>query len=95
LEQDIQKEWLAATLNDAHEALEAAMNKVAEGDLEDAKEVLERDIVHVYAKLNYAINTAKLGPGALEALSEDELIAWPPRMPFLTIDELDHLGDEE
>ncbi len=95
MENEIQQEWLAATLNDAKEALEEAMNKVADGDQEDAKEVLERDIVHVYAKLNYAINTARLGPAALEALSEDELIGWPARMPFLTLDEIDHLGEED
>lgn len=95
MEPNIQKDWLLATLTDANEALDAALTKLAEGDDEDAKEVLERDIVHVYAKLNYAINTASLGPAALEALSEDELIAWPARMPFLTLDELDHLGEEE
>ena len=95
MEIEIQQEWLAATLNDAKEALEEAMNKVADGDQEDAKEVLERDIVHVYAKQNYAINTARLGPAALEALSEDELIGWPARMPFLTLDEIDNLGEKE
>ena len=90
----IDKEWLHATLNDACEALQDAMNKVAEGDHEDAKEVLEPDLVHVYAKLNYAVNSARLGPAALSALSEDELIAWPARMPFLTYDELDRLGED-
>ncbi|MBP3437861.1 MAG: hypothetical protein J6K46_00725 [Sutterella sp.] len=90
----IDKEWLHATLNDACEALQDAMSKVAEGDDEDAKEVLEHDLVHVYAKLNYAVNTARLGPAALSALSEDELIAWPARMPFLTYDELDGMPAE-
>ena len=32
---------------------------------------------------------------ALEALSEDELIAWPAKMPFLTFDEIDHLGFDD
>ncbi len=32
----IEKEWLHATLNDACEALQDALNKVEEGDQEDA-----------------------------------------------------------
>lgn len=52
-------------------------------------------LVHVYAKLNYAVNTARLGPAALDAMSEDELIGWPARMPFLTFDEIDTLGEDE
>ena len=94
-EMQIEKEWLHATLNDACEALQDALNKVEEGDQEDALEVLNHDLVHVYAKLNYAVNTARLGPAALNALSEDELIGWPARMPFLTLDELETIGDEE
>lgn len=31
----------------------------------------------------------------LYAMSEDELIGWPARMPFLTLDEIDTLGEEE
>lgn len=91
----IEKEWLQATLNDACEALQDALAKVEEGDQEDALEVLNHDLVHVYAKLNYAVNTARLGPAALSALSEDELIGWPARMPFLTLDELETLGEDE
>lgn len=85
---DIELEWLQATLNDASEALQNALEKVENGDQEDALEVLNRDLVHVYAKLNYAVNTARLGPAALDAMSEDELIAWPADMPFLTSDEI-------
>ena len=84
---DIELEWLQATLNDASEALQDALQKVENGDQEDALEVLNHDLVHVYAKLNYAVNTARLGPAALDAMSEDELIGWPARMPFLTFDE--------
>ena len=28
-------------------------------------------------------------------MSEDELVGWPARMPFLTFDEIDTLGEEE
>ncbi len=91
---DIELEWLQATLNDASEALQNALEKVENGDQEDALEVLNRDLVHVYAKLNYAVNTARLGPAALDAMSEDELIAWPADMPFLTSDEI-RAADEE
>ena len=92
---DIELEWLQATLNDASEALQDALQKVENGDQEDALEVLNHDLVHVYAKLNYAVNTARLGPAALDAMSEDELIGWPARMPFLTFDEIDTLGEAE
>lgn len=92
---DIELEWLQATLNDASEALQNALQKVENGDQEDALEVLNHDLVHVYAKLNYAVNTARLGPAALDAMSEDELIGWPARMPFLTFDEIDTLGEDE
>ena len=51
--------------------------------------------MHVYAKLNYAVNTRELGPLALEALTEDELIAWPVIMPFATLDELEAMVDFE
>lgn len=94
MEQTIDREWLIATLNDASETLQDAMSKVEEGDEEDAREVLAHDLVHVYAKLNYAVNTARLGAAALSALSEDELIAWPARMPFMTIDELESTDEE-
>ena len=30
-----------------------------------------------------------------DAMSEDELIGWPARMPFLTFDEIDTLGEDE
>lgn len=90
----IDKEWLYETLNDAGDALLEAVEKVKNGDDEDAAEVLEHDLMAVYAKLNYAVNTAKLGPAGLTVLSEDELIGWPARMPFLTTEELDHVGEE-
>lgn len=89
-------EWLKATLTDAAEELQQALERLEHsGGSKDAEHVINHDIVHVYAKLNYAINTCELGPLALEALTEDELIAWPERMPFATMDELEAMIDFE
>ncbi len=88
--------WVQATLQDAADSFSALLDKLGEHpDEETAIEVLNHDLVEVYAKLNYAVNSARLGPKALEALSEDELIAWPAKMPFLTFDEIDHLGFDD
>ncbi len=89
-------QWLSATLNDAAESLADALGKLdAHMDDETARDILKHDIVEVYAKLNYAVNTAPLGSKALEALTEDELVAWPAKMPFLTFDEIDSRRLEE
>lgn len=93
---DISAQWIQATLSDAAEALQEALDKLEEHpDEETAEYILKHDLVNVYAKLNYAVNSARLGPAALSALSEDELIAWPAKMPFYTFDEIDMLGTEE
>ncbi len=89
-------EWLQATLQDASDALTdtiAALNESP--DEETAAELLRRDLVEVYAKLNYAVNTAELGPNALNELTEDELIAWPLGMPFLAWSEEENIDDDE
>ena len=49
----------------------------------------------MYAKLNYAVNTAYLGSEALNVLTEEELVAWPAEMPFATLEELDAAAEEE
>lgn len=88
-------EWLQATLQDASDALTDAIAALNESpDEEMAAELLRRDLVEVYAKLNYAVNTAELGPNALDELSEDELIAWPLGMPFLAWSEEDDIDDD-
>ena len=85
-----------ATLADAAESLAAALEKLeAHTDEETASELLRRDLVEVYAKLNYAVNTAYLGSEALNVLTEDELVAWPAEMPFATLEELDAAAEEE
>ena len=75
---EVSAPWLHATLADAAESLAAALEKLeAHTDEETASELLRRDLVEVYAKLNYAVNTAYLGSEALNVLTEEELVAWP------------------
>ena len=46
------------------------------------KEILEENIANVYAKLNYAFNSAKDGPDALLSMPDDELVAFPSVLPL-------------
>ena len=93
---EVSAPWLHATLADAAESLAAALEKLeAHTDEETASELLRRDLVEVYAKLNYAVNTAYLGSEALNVLTEEELVAWPAEMPFATLEELDAAAEEE
>ena len=66
-------EWTLATLNDAKEALEDLIAQV-----EDSPE----EVKDVYAKLNYAFNSAKDGPDALLSMPDDELVAFPSVLPL-------------
>ena len=53
---EVSAPWLHATLADAAESLAAALEKLeAHTDEETASELLRRDLVEVYAKLNYAV----------------------------------------
>lgn len=74
-------EWTLATLNDAKEALEDLIALV-EDNPDEVKEVLEENIANVYAKLNYAFNSAKEGPDALMSMADDELVAFPSVLPL-------------
>lgn len=95
MSEDLNPEWLHATLLDAADTLQDALGKLdANMDEETTSEILRRDLVSVYAKLNYAVNSAHLGPEALNVLTEDELIAWPSEMPFATMAELDEEVEE-
>ena len=93
MSEDLNPEWLHATLLDAADTLQDALGN-ENMDEETASEILRRDLVSVYAKLNYAVNSAHLGPEALNVLTEDELIAWPSEMPFATMAELDEEVEE-
>ena len=77
----INAEWLTETLKDAEEALAYAIQLLEENPRK-AMGVLEHEIPAVYAKLNYAVNTASEGPAALETMDDDDLVAWPAGMPF-------------
>ena len=74
-------EWTLATLTDAKEALEDLIAQV-EDSPEEVKEILEENIANVYAKLNYAFNSAKDGPDALLSMPDDELVAFPSVLPL-------------
>ena len=74
-------EWTLATLNDAKEALEDLIAQV-EDSPEEVKEILEENIANVYAKLNYAFNSAKDGPDALLSMPDDALVAFPSVLPL-------------
>lgn len=93
---DPKPEWLLATLQDVQDSLNEVVEKLEKHtDVEAAQEILKYDLVHVYAKLNYAVNSACLADEALNVLSEDEVIGWPPRMPFMSLDELEERIDED
>lgn len=74
-------EWTLATLNDAKEALEDLIAQI-EDSPDEVKEVLDEGIAAVYAKLNYAFNSAKDGPEALMSMPDDELVAFPSVLPL-------------
>lgn len=77
----IDANWLLMTLEDAAETLNAAIVRLND-DPRSAVGVMEHEIPELYAKLNYAVNTAESGPADLETADHDALIAWPESMPF-------------
>ena len=72
----VDREWLSVALTDALECLTEAIERL------DAEEVLLEDVANVYAKLNFAVNTAETGPEAIDTTDHDQLISWPECMPF-------------
>ena len=72
----VDREWLSVALTDALECLTEAIERL------DAEEVLLEDVANVYAKLNFAVNTAETGPAAIDTTDHDQLISWPECMPF-------------
>ncbi len=79
--QAIDAQWLLDALSDAAETLENAIARI-ESDPRRAAGVLEHEIPELYAKLNFAVNTASLGPSAIDTVDHDELVAWPAGLPF-------------
>lgn len=74
-------EWISATLNDAKEELENLITEI-ENHPEEGQLLLESEIAKVYAKLNYAFNSAELGPEALVTYDDDDLVSFPAILPF-------------
>ena len=79
--QKIDAQWLLMTLEDAAESLNAAIERLSNNP-KSAEGVMEHEIPELYAKLNYAVNTAETGPADLDTADHDALIAWPKSMPF-------------
>ncbi len=77
----IDSQWLLDALSDAAETLAQAIERI-ESDPRRAAGVLEHEIPELYAKLNFAVNTASIGPAAIDEVDHDELVAWPAAMPF-------------
>ena len=74
----IQADWLLATLEDARDALDTAIDSLSRHPEEAAEE-----IAAAYAKLNYAVNTARCGAEGLDTMEDDELVAYPVKeLPF-------------
>lgn len=77
----LDRQWLIDALSDALEALSETVERLEDERL-DLEEILLDDLANVYAKLNFAVNTAETGPAAIDTTDHDELIQWPECMPF-------------
>ena len=77
----VDRQWLIDALSDALEALSETVERLEDERL-DPEEILLDDLANVYAKLNFAVNTAENGAAAIDTTDHDELIQWPECMPF-------------
>lgn len=80
-EEKIDGVWLCDALKDAEEELSKAI-ALLEEDPRHALGIMEHEIPALYAKLNFAVNTAATGPQAIDTTDHDALVAWPKNMPF-------------
>ncbi len=87
----VDRQWLIDALSDALETLSETIERMEDERL-DPEEVMLDDLANVYAKLNFAVNTAETGPAAIDTTDHDELIQWPECMPF---DRIEDGHDEE
>lgn len=83
----VDRQWLIDALSDALESLSETIERL-EDERHDAEEVMLDDLANVYAKLNFAVNTAETGPAAIDTTDHDALIQWPECMPFDRDDQL-------
>ncbi len=77
----VDRQWLIDALSDALETLAETVQRL-EDDRLDPEEIMLEDLANVYAKLNFAVNTAETGPEAIDTTDHDQLIQWPECMPF-------------
>ena len=77
----VDRQWLI-------DALSSETIERLEDERHDAEEVMLDDLANVYAKLNFAVNTAETGPAAIDTTDHDALIQWPECMPFDRDDQL-------
>ena len=92
--ESINAAWLTETLKDAEETLAYVIAQLEENPRK-ARGLLEHEIPSLYAKLNYAVNTASLGPAALESMDDDDLVAWPAGLPFKAAEDEAGAANEE
>jgi hypothetical protein len=70
--------WVQATLEDAAEALGDLIREIDPRDSgADVEMLLQDRMPTVFAKLNYAWNSRKLGASAHESVDHDVLVGWP------------------
>ncbi len=77
----VDRQWLIDALSDALETLADTVQRLEDERL-DPEEVMLDDLANVYAKLNFAVNTAQTGPSAIDTTDHNQLIQWPECMPF-------------
>lgn len=77
----VDRQWLIDALTDALETLSETVERLEDERL-DAEEIMLDDLANVYAKLNFAVNTAETGPSAIDTTNHNQLIQWPECMPF-------------
>ncbi len=75
---EVKKTWVLTTLNDVQERLEALIQTL-EKEPEDYEfyDTATEGLTEVYAKLNFAVNTMRLGEAAFEEYDDDTLVAFP------------------
>ena len=61
----VDRQWLIDALSDALETLSETIERLEDERL-DPEEVMLDDLANVYAKLNFAVNTAETGPAAID-----------------------------
>lgn len=83
----VDRQWLIDALTDTLETLSETVERLEDERL-DAEEIMLDDLANVYAKLNFAVNTAETGPAAIDTTDHDQLIQWPECMPFDREDEV-------